>query len=668
LAHLSVNSLTAQKRVRDNAPARFFRAIPRKLKMVQQNCERCYRDICALVFCFLAFLAPERCGAATNELKFVPPCRALGAAARANHIPQPGFDAPVETKALDPGDSATILVTQFEKGGHHNQWLIYLEVVPPTERERASKPPPPKSIYTSFGNKLEFASARTFVKVRTLGPFVESEPNRQPPPVEDESARIALDTGFLGLGFARAAAAEYRVNQLRSDRKFQGSFGAGESPFSKTQVAAVREFAAAYHVTPAEERALGGMSPALQGYFGLAEETPVLNKILFKVFDAPSAWSLLRTGRLPSVAIEAGLATPNDPRDWRLPPGSPVYSFPWTVAIDGHPALELGAIVTAPRPPFLLTGGVVSLLVTNPNDKDKYLTLYVIGARHGGGAANKVAEPPASAAEPPAAESAPETSSPCNRIVMIGASVTHGFTASELFGGTNTARYDLARYLDAALQVPHSSISNLGNSFFFMLADSSGEQQIKQALEAKPTLVVGIDFLFWFCYGKGFDEAGRLQHFEKGLELLEAIPCPLVIGDLPDASAAVNGMLSADEMPSAETLAAANRRLKEWVAKRPRVLVVPLSKFMTTVMADQPLATHGFVLPDGQTRALIQDDKLHPTARGCATLALTILDALQSSQSALADSAFYWDAEQVLHRALETLRKEQASAVQKEDP
>jgi hypothetical protein len=127
-------------------------------------------------------------------------------------------------------------------------------------------------------------------------------------------------------------------------------------------------------------------------------------------------------------------------------------------------------------------------------------------------------------------------------------------------------------------------------------------------------------------------------------------------------------MLSAAEMPSVETLAAANRRLKEWVAKRPRVQVVPLSKFMRTVMANQALAMRGFVLPAGKTRRLIQDDKLHPTAPGCATLALTILDAFQSSASGLAESAVYWDAQKVLSRALETLRQEQATAVKKENP
>jgi hypothetical protein len=186
-----------------------------------------------------------------------------------------------------------------------------------------------------------------------------------------------------------------------------------------------------------------------------------------------------------------------------------------------------------------------------------------------------------------------------------------------------------------------------------------GEQQIQMALDAKPTLVVGIDFLFWFCYGRGFDEPGRLQHFEQGLELLDAFQCPLMLGDIPDDAAAADGILSRDELPSSETLAAANRRLKEWAAKHPAVVVLPLAKFIKTAMADQALAVHGFLLPAGKTRALIQDDKLHPTARGCAVLALAILDAFQASQPGLAESGICWNADTVLDTALDRSQRTQ---------
>jgi hypothetical protein len=441
--------------------------------------------------------------------------------------------------------------------------------------------------------------------------------------------------------------------QLGTVKIAPGSFGIGQKPFSKTEIAEGQKFAAACQMTSDDERACAGFGAAIQGFFGLATQTPGLNKILFRVFDSPSIWSLVRKGRMPSGGISWDLvATPLDLQAWCLPSVRPLYALPLTVVVNDRPGLYLSALVIAPHPPFLLTGGVVALLAVNTTDREKWLLVVVMSARRGGSTTNLL-ERPVLAANRPAPGLSVSTNFSFQRVALIGASVTHGFTASEPFGGTNTARYDLSRYLDAALQVPHGPISNLGNALFFMNPDSSAEQQIARALECEPTLMVGIDFLFWFCYGKGYDEPGRLQHFDKGLELLDTIPCPLIIGDIPDASAAVNGMLSADEIPSAPLLAAANRRLKEWAAKRPGAVVVPLTKFMASVLADRALAIHGLVVPAGQTRALIQDDKLHPSERGCAMLALEILDSLQSRHpEAAGHSAVCWDVQKLLRQAL----------------
>ena len=97
----------------------------------------------------------------------------------------------------------------------------------------------------------------------------------------------------------------------------------------------------------------------------------------------------------------------------------------------------------------------------------------------------------------------------------------------------------------------------------FMQPEVLGRQQLDEALKLKPTLVVGLDFLFWFCYGDGNTSAERLQRFERGLKLLEAVQCPLILGDIPDASGASESMLTPDQIPSAQAMAAANRRLKE---------------------------------------------------------------------------------------------------------
>jgi len=236
---------------------------------------------------------------------------------------------------------------------------------------------------------------------------------------------------------------------------------------------------------------------------------------------------------------------------------------------------------------------------------------------------------------------------PWERIVMVGASATAGFTESEPLGGPTTPQYRLSRYLDAALLAPHEPVQNFGDRLFFVQPDAARRYQIEQALKAKPTLLVGIDFLFWFCYGDGPTDKDRLQRFEKGLKLLESVECPVVLGDIPDASTASNDILSAEEIPSIAAMAAANRRLKAWAATRRQVVVVSLSEFMRAALADQATTVHGYPLPGGKTRILLQDDRLHPSPPGCAVLALVILDAVPSTQSARSADAVRWNPKEV---------------------
>jgi hypothetical protein len=236
---------------------------------------------------------------------------------------------------------------------------------------------------------------------------------------------------------------------------------------------------------------------------------------------------------------------------------------------------------------------------------------------------------------------------PWARIVIIGASVSHGFTASEPLGGPETKQYALDRYLNAALLAPHELPQNLANAMFFMLPDDIGHAQIRQALTNQPTLVIGIDFLFWFCYGHGQTDQDRLNHFNKGLKLLEAVDCPLIIGDIPDASAALNCMLSAREIPSSKARAAANRRLKEWAARHKQVTVVPLAEFMRAIAANKALTVHGHTIAAGKTHALLQGDRLHPTRRGCAALAVSIFDAFMAAHPGLDASQVRWNPEEV---------------------
>ncbi|MEM9238198.1 MAG: hypothetical protein AAGB14_15610, partial [Verrucomicrobiota bacterium] len=132
-----------------------------------------------------------------------------------------------------------------------------------------------------------------------------------------------------------------------------------------------------------------------------------------------------------------------------------------------------------------------------------------------------------------------------DRIVVIGASVSRGFTKSEPFGGEKSVQLRFDRYLDAALTVPHGKIINDSNHLFFTAVEKEAGTQLDRLKRRDPTLVVAVDFLFWFLYGHPDRVGDRLAMFEKGLGMLEAIDAPLVVGDIPDTSAAVGHMLTA---------------------------------------------------------------------------------------------------------------------------
>lgn len=233
---------------------------------------------------------------------------------------------------------------------------------------------------------------------------------------------------------------------------------------------------------------------------------------------------------------------------------------------------------------------------------------------------------------------------PLERMAMIGASVTAGYISSPIPGNTNTQLCRLDHYLDAAVNAPHDPVRNFSGVLFFLQAEDSGRSQIDATLQMKPTLIVGLDFLFWYCYGDHLTEPQRLEKFNRGLQVLEPIPCPLVLGDIPDASAAIGGMLSPGEMPARATLAEANRRLRAWAGKHPRVSVVKLANFMQTIRTNGDIVVHGFPISKGGTPRLLQPDHLHLLPSGCAALALAALDALPATDTA---RKVRWDPKEV---------------------
>ena len=211
------------------------------------------------------------------------------------------------------------------------------------------------------------------------------------------------------------------------------------------------------------------------------------------------------------------------------------------------------------------------------------------------------------------------------RIVLVGASVTQGFSALDL--------------LSAAISGPHEEPKRVGPSALYLDPLTNGRKQLEQATQAGATALVALDFLFWFAYGpppKGQTidaarpEAWRVERVEKALAELEAVDVPLFLGDVPDMRGASERLLDATKIPSQETLRRVNELVHGWAAKRSNVRVLPLGKWNADMRAGKlglPPAVDGNALPLGAD-VILGADRLHPTRAGHIVLCSWLLTAM----------------------------------------
>jgi len=150
---------------------------------------------------------------------------------------------------------------------------------------------------------------------------------------------------------------------------------------------------------------------------------------------------------------------------------------------------------------------------------------------------------------------------------------------------------------------------------------------------------------------------------EKGLELLEQVECPVLVGDYPDMSPAIGLMLSASQMPKPETLKALNERLSVWAAARPNVSVFPLAKLVDQMRSEGTFTVGGHRWPAGSARSLMQRDRLHPTAQGLIALAQAVAVEVAGMAPTEAKDAFEVDPEVIMDRVRASLRARNRSRI-----
>ena len=303
-------------------------------------------------------------GKMNPKLAAIPPFPALVAAAATNHIPLEQFDSPSAsgTNLLHPGDSATVLITFVQKA-KRSQWLLYLETTSPDAKQKLPRKPEVFVVTSSFGPPEKFESLPVPARLRLLGPFAgaAAKPSR---PVETD-ARFTLNQDFLGLGLEQSAALLARWSQTTNF----------DQPVTSKALLALKP-------TPAEERAVCATFPALFSYADIVQHTEGLDELFFKLVETPSLWSLIRRRGL-DVDISFGNGEPPrlaNPADWNLPASASVYYFPWLLRLNNRPAMKITLVVTSPRPPLLICGGVVTVLAEKVGDDGTYMTMTLVSA------------------------------------------------------------------------------------------------------------------------------------------------------------------------------------------------------------------------------------------------------------------------------------------------
>jgi hypothetical protein len=294
------------------------------------------------------------------------------AVAAAQNLPLVGID-PFETSAeLSTGDFVTVLFTLSE-GARQQQWLAEFRAVDAMAQESAPAKAGSATIYTSTGEKFMFTSRSVALSLRIFGPCeLDSAPAK---PIAEKPARILVKSDFLSAGFNRSIETALRLREAKINLPYH----LAPSPFPAERTAKDKAVVAAAGVTIEDERAIAATGPALMEFLRLAENTPGLKEIAFKIMDLPPIWAWV-TGGDTGFFFEPPTMTRLEGAPWGVA-GTTVYRAPFTYWLKGAAAIQGQFYFAPPQPPLLTCAGVVGLEVHSPKHPEKRLELRVLAAR-----------------------------------------------------------------------------------------------------------------------------------------------------------------------------------------------------------------------------------------------------------------------------------------------
>ncbi|MCK4872291.1 MAG: hypothetical protein KAS72_06165 [Phycisphaerales bacterium] len=244
------------------------------------------------------------------------------------------------------------------------------------------------------------------------------------------------------------------------------------------------------------------------------------------------------------------------------------------------------------------------------------------------------------------------------RVSVIGASASAGLGAQLVWTDSRTTHVtsvSMTDVIDATILCEHAPVRSHADTFFYTDPDEFGERFVAAAIQDNPTLVIGVDFLFWYAYGPvrvtGGDTtelAVRMNRLERGFALAEQIDCPLVLGDLPDMHGAATWMLPPGLIPSEKVLTALNERVRQWATAQGNVILIPMAKLQGDINTGVEIRIGDNVWPAEEAGRLMLIDKLHPSAEGLVALGQLAIEGLLESSLDVSATDFRLSSKEVL--------------------
>jgi len=305
--------------------------------------------------------------------------------------------------------------------------------------------------------------------------------------------------------------------------------------------------------------------------------------------------------------------------------------------------------------------------------RDLYERIVVIGASasDGFGVFIRPTESPAATEQKPQSESADTAKS--RRAPPVSVSLAAILRQA---GARSAPAATDAPTPNAAPHLP--TIRHFTSGFFFANPGPVARSEVDRALDAQPTLVLALDYLFWFAYGTVSaegepmrDGAQRLENLERGLQQLQRIidaGAPIVLGDIPDMRESIGRMLSKAQVPDVETIAKANERIRNWIHERPSTRLLPLSEVQAGLRERRPVQLGGREWTSTDEVPLLQNDQLHPTFVGTVAIASALIDNARAFDSD-APAPFRFDPNEIRTKILEAkATKPQRQPVKESSP